>query len=240
LTSARGQFQDEVLARLKERCAEYGPGGLGIRLDGVSLHDLHPPMEVVPDYHRVAQAMQIRDRQVNDAMADTLRIPKNATDRLPGKPAAQVRKEQLITLAKGDAHEKTKMAEADRAQFRARYRARTTLSSQQEWQLLQGAVRAIRGGQHPADAYRDYGNRRKELIALQAALTDFRLFWDALGTALSGRSKLIIDADKVPGKRNLLLFDPELFRIPVPMLGTPDRGPMRSRPPRTENMDEGP
>jgi Cu+-exporting ATPase len=240
LTSARGQFQDDVLARLKERCAAYGPGGLGIQLDGFSLHDLHPPQEVVPDYHRVAQAMQIRDRLVNEAVAATLRIPTAATDRLPGKPAGEVKKEQMITQAKGDANEQTQMAAADQARFLARYRARLTLSSQQEWQLLQNAAKSVRGGQRLADAYRDYGRRRQELIALQAALVDFRLFWDAVGSALAGRSKLIIDAEKVPGKRNLLLFDPEQFRIPVPILGPPDRGPMRSRSPRPENMEEGP
>jgi hypothetical protein len=175
---------------------------------------------------------------VNDAVAETLRIPKAATDRLPGKPAAEVKKEQMITQAQADAYEKTQMAAADQARFLARYKARTTLSSQQELHLMQEAARAVRGGQRVADAYRDYGRRRQELLALQAALTDFRLFWDAVGSALAGRSKLIIDAEKVPGKRNLLLFDPEQFRIPVPILGPPDRGPMRSRSPRNE--EEGP
>jgi Cu+-exporting ATPase len=82
------------------------------------------------------------------------------------------------------------------------------------------------------DAFTAWLDTRK----YQAALTDFRLFWDALGKALNGREKLIIDADKVPGRRQLLLFDPDKFKIPVPVM-IPDRGgPAR----RGMNEDEGP
>ena len=40
---------------------------------------------------------------------------------------------------------------------------------------------------------------------------------------------MIVDADKVPGRRQLLLLDPEQFRVPVPMLAPPERGSLRSR-----------
>jgi hypothetical protein len=73
-------------------------------------------------------------------------------------------------------------------------------------------------------------------MQVQAILTDFRLFWNAVGQALTGRDKLIVDADNVAGRRQLLLVDPELFRIPVPMMGLPERGP----PPRRPPVDEGP
>ncbi|HZZ77861.1 MAG TPA: cation-translocating P-type ATPase family protein [Gemmataceae bacterium] len=68
-------------------------------------------------------------------------------------------------------------------------------------------------------------------------LMDYRLYWDAIGKALAGREMLLIDSDKVSGKRNLMLFDPELFRVPVPILMRPDpelRSPLRG--PR----DDGP
>jgi hypothetical protein len=48
----------------------------------------------------------------------------------------------------------------------------------------------------------------------QATLTDFRLFWDMLGRALTGRDLVLIDADKVAGRRNFLLLDAEQFRPP--------------------------
>ncbi len=59
-------------------------------------------------------------------------------------------------------------------------------------------------------------------------LNDFRLFWTALGRSLGGRDKLIIDADQIPGRRHLLLMDPEQFRVPVPILA-PRAGPSEER-----------
>src|SRR5205085_2191477 len=50
LTAQRAALARDVLARLDERCRRHGPDGLGIRLDGLALHDLHPPQEVVPAY----------------------------------------------------------------------------------------------------------------------------------------------------------------------------------------------
>ena len=46
----------------------------------------------------------------------------------------------------------------------------------------------------------------------------------------------MIDAEKISGRRNLLLLDPDQFRVPVPMFLTPDRNP----PPRAPLRDEGP
>ena len=48
------------------RCRAYPGGGLGINLDGFVLHDLHPPQEVVPAYHEVTRAVEMRDRAVNE------------------------------------------------------------------------------------------------------------------------------------------------------------------------------
>jgi Cu+-exporting ATPase len=240
LTAARGQFEQDVLRRLDQRCREYGGAGLGIRLDGVSLHDLHPPQEVVAAYHRVTEAMETRDRQVNEATRETLRIPAPSEDTLPGPAAARVKQEQIVLQAQADAHEKVQSAEAYRLGLLARYRVRKTLSPAQETRLLREALDAVRGGQAIADAYRDYAQRRRQQQTLQAVLVDFRLFWDTVTGVLTGRDKIIIDADKVPGRRHLLLFDPEQFRVPVPMMFAPDRSPMRSRSPRIETPDEGP
>ena len=80
------------------------------------------------------------------------------------------------------------------------------------------AIGEMRAGKAAAAAYEDYKRHCAEQLALQPGLTDFRLFWTALGRALGGRDKIIIDADKVPGRRNLLLMDPDQFKVPVPML----------------------
>jgi len=235
LTSGREKFQRDVLARLCGRCRDYGNAGLGIKIDGFSVHDLHPPQEVVPDYHKVTMAMERRDFMVNRAIEETLQIPSTAADRLPGKKAALVRQGQIIRRAESSAFEKTTMAHAGQVRFLAQQKIRASLSPQQEWLLLRDAVDAVRGGQALADAYRDYDRRRREALTLQMLLTDFRLYWDAL----AGREKIIIDAEKIPGKRNFLLFDPDQLKMPMPMF-VPDRGPMRQRSSRPDIPEEGP
>src|SRR5207247_1438903 len=118
-------------------------------------------------------------------------------------------------------HEKIRDAEAERAVFLARLRTRTHLGANQEWGLLYPTFQAIARGQDPEAAWADYDYRRKEALAAQAALTDFRLFWDRLGQILRGREKLLIDAEKINGRRNLFLFDPDAFRVPIPLMGAP-------------------
>jgi Cu+-exporting ATPase len=79
LTTNRERLQHDTLARVQERCREYG--GLGVRLEGLSLHDLHPPQEVVPAYHDVTRAMEAGQRQVKDAEAAALTRKRNAEAR---------------------------------------------------------------------------------------------------------------------------------------------------------------
>ncbi|GIW81088.1 MAG: hypothetical protein KatS3mg105_2895 [Gemmatales bacterium] len=173
LTAQRGQLQADVLNALDRRCRQYGSHGLGIRLTSLSLTDLHPPREVVRAYYQVAQAMEARDRRINEAEAQALRKTRS-------EEASAFQKE---CQAEAEKYGKIKSAEADRAYFNLRLQSRTRL-------------------------------------------TDFRMFWDAIGGALNGRSKIIIDADKVPGRRQLLIFDPEDLRPPPVFL------PNRGLPPR--------
>jgi Cu+-exporting ATPase len=53
------------------------------------------------------------------------------------------------------------------------------------------------------------------------ALVDFCVYWETVSKALMGRELLLIDSDKVAVRRNLMLFDPELFRVPVPIIVQP-------------------
>jgi Cu+-exporting ATPase len=220
LTTNRAALQKEVEERLAERCRGYGPEGLGIRLEGVALHDLHPPLEVVPAYHEVAQAMEARDRLINEARAEALSRERDAQARA----VAKVRK------ARAESEQTVKQAAAELAVFLQRWQARNRLSLAEEWELLRPTLVALRSGQAPAEAARDYQRRRHERLVLKAQLTDFRLFWEALASALSGREKLLLDADNVPGKRHLLLFDPEPVRVPVPALMPSERNPRREMP----------
>jgi hypothetical protein len=65
--------------------------------------------------------------------------------------------------------------------------------------------------------------KRDALLAGQPALVDYRLYWEAAARALVGREMLLIDSDKVVGRRNLMLFDPEQFRVPFPVFLPQDR-----------------
>jgi Cu+-exporting ATPase len=230
LTSGRESFQKEALSQLGQRLRKYGENGndLGIRLDGISLNDLHPPPEVVEDYYQVTMAMEARDRQINEAQAEKLRVYEDEK-RVPGIRAAQVKADRIVRQAEADQKQKIREADAAKARFLARLDARIRLSPREEWQLLRTAAEAMVDGQEVASTWRDYEGRRQERIAAQKSLTDFRLFWDALGEALAGREKIIIDADKVHGRRQLLLFDPDQLRMPAPLMIPPERGPMRSR-----------
>jgi Cu+-exporting ATPase len=220
LTVNRDRFQNTVRDQLRRRCAHYGPHGLGIRLDAVLLYDLHPPGEVVNEYYEVARAMERRERVVNEAAARAREMQLSAE-----AEALQMRRE-----AQSAALERVRTAEAARDVFLARWRARNELSAAAEWQLLSEAAAAVANGEDATAAYQQYQRRRTDRLTVQKYLTDFRLVLDGMSSVLGKRDKVIVDADKLPGKRHLLMFDPETLRVPVPMFAPPERGP-RSRAP---------
>lgn len=215
LTVQRDGFQRQVLARLEQRCRTAGPNGLGIRLDGVSLHDLHPPQEVVAAYHDVARAMEARDRQVNDAQAEASRR----------KYAAEGAALRLVREAQADAFERVQQAATARDIFLLRQQARTQLSWSDEGRLFWQTLALPEAERDPAAAYAKYQRSRQDQLRTQAFLTDFRLTWQVVIRILGGRDKVIVDADRLPGRRHLLLFDPDTFRVPVPVLTPPERAP---------------
>jgi Cu+-exporting ATPase len=207
LTTDRARLHGEALERLRQRTAELAPGGLGVRLEGLSLHDLHPPQEVVRAYHNVTEAMEARDERINQAKASALAAEREQL----------AKSRQTVLRAEAEKEQAIRLAEARLEEFRARYRVRTELPLATEARLLGDKTRALANGQDAAAATRDYQRRRGELLATQAALTDFRLYWQRLGDALAGREKVIVDADRVPGRRHLWLapFDPP--RLPPAM-----------------------
>jgi P-type Cu+ transporter len=224
LTTERERFQQRTLKRVRERCLAYG--GLGIRLDGISLHDLHPPQEVVPAYHEVTQAMADRERRIKEAEADAVRK----------QGAAESNGLQIERQAQAAACEMVTRAEAATATFTAKQELRNNLSFRNEVKLFGEALSLTWRTRQPAFAAQEYQRQRQAQIAAQGALTEFRLLWDALGQALAGRDKLIVDAEKLPGRRHLLLLDPNQFGLPAPTLMAPERN---QRSPRKEDPRDG-
>jgi hypothetical protein len=225
LTTAREPFQQHVLERIRRHCDR-----LGIRLDGLSLHDLHPPQAVVEEYHNVARAMEARDRQVNESQAAALRQKRDA----------QADGLQIERQATASAHELITQTQANQAAFLARQAMRNRLTLTHEIRLLAGVGYAYWSGQKLPLAVRNYVSKRWRLLEAQARLTDFRLYWDALTQTLTGRDKVMIDAEHVPGRLHLWLLDPEQWRVPMPAPFPSPRASPGSRETRGESHGEGP
>ncbi len=249
LTVDREEFQRAVLARLKKRCRAYsGDGaaesdGLGVKFDGLSLHDLHPPKEVVSDYYEVTKAMENHDKFINDAEAAAiLRIED-----------AKAEAFDIIAKARATKTEKISQAEADLARFSALSGVRRQLTVGQEMALALETLRDVAkrpacraaavmmgmGGpgatipsvltagfdyyKNSASIRESHEQRRQHQLAWQPALIEFRLFWEKIGQALSQRDLVLVDAEKVSGRRNLLMIDPEQFRLPLPFFAPQGR-----------------
>jgi P-type Cu+ transporter len=195
--------------------AELNSGGLGIRVDGLTLHDLHPPQEVVASYHAVAEAIQKRDRTVNEATADSLRLKRRSLEESL----------RIVRVAETEAARKVADATADREGFVAWHRARTTLTSAEEDALKAELESRVRGGADRASVAAELDRRRTQLLATRRALTEFRLGLAAISRVLAGRDKILLDAADLPGKRHLFLADPEGFKIPPALLRPPEKDP---------------
>lgn len=224
LTTGRATFETDVLSIIRNRMADYGD--LGVRIDGLSVHDLHPPGDVVPAYQDVARSMEARDRLINEAEADTIRRKRTAQSEALG----------IERSAEASSRETVLGALGSQSAFLALEKTRNQLdAATQTWLLLHAARAAWKAGR-PAPAFTYYQQRREELLRSQAALTDFRLFWTAITQALSGRDKILVDSDRLPGRRNLFLVDPDQFRSTLTIPAVTER----PRPTRGERPTDGP
>ena len=184
LTVGRATLQEEALARLERRLKEVAPDGLGVKLDGFTLHDLHPPADVVQSYHAVAKAIQERDRLVNEAEADALRT----------RTRAEEEANRVVRQAGTEANRRREEANSVRDSFNAWVRVLTQLT--------------------PEEAAGLSNEQRLKRIAERRTLIESRLTLQAVTDVLRQRDKVLIDAGELPGKRQLLLVDPDLFRAP--------------------------
>ena len=183
LTTRRSSFQKDVSDRLLIRLHDLAPEGIGVALDGLTVHDLHPPAEVVAAYHDVARAIQARDQQVNRAEAQATQL------------RAQAAEEALRELADGEAAaaERLESAKAGRDAFLV-------------WHKLRSELPPGETSQYPDEASRQAALERRK------RLTESRLAWEVLVEVLRGRDKVIVDADAPKGRRHLYLVDPEFLK----------------------------
>ena len=183
LTTRRSSFQKDVSDRLLIRLHDLAPDGLGVALDGLTVHDLHPPAEVVAAYHDVARAIQARDQLVNRAEAQAIQLRGQAAE------------EAIRELAEAEAAktDKVEAAKAGRDAFLTWHRMRSELPPEE------------------ISLYPDEASRHAALDR-RKRLTESRLAWEVLVEVLRGRDKVIVDADAPKGRRHLYLVDPEFLK----------------------------
>ncbi|HEX3147318.1 MAG TPA: cation-translocating P-type ATPase family protein [Gemmataceae bacterium] len=183
LTTRRSSFQKDVSDRLLIRLHELAPDGVGVSIEGLTVHDLHPPAEVVSAYHDVARAIQARDQQVNRAEAQATQLRGQATE------------EAIRELAEAEAtkSERLEAAKAGRDSFLY-------------WHKLRSELPASELSNYPDSA------SRLEALNQRKRLTESRLTWEVLVEVLRGRDKVILDMDAPKGRRHLYLVDPEFLK----------------------------
>ena len=205
LTKGRAALEADALAKTRRRLA--GLGGVGVRVEGVTVHDLHPPPEVVAAYHDVAKAIQARDQQINEA--DAL-----AARRLGRSREDAVR---IVTAAETKAVERVGEERGRRDAFQARAAARVGLTAAED--------KALWDETHSSGGWAAYFVKKALLGAERRRVHDYRLAWETIAEVLAGRDKVIVDAETVRGKRNLLLADPDWLRpLTPPRPATPADG----------------
>ena len=203
LTEDRGKFQFQATNLLENRIAKLDASVMGIRLEGLSLHDLHPPQEVVRSYYAVTQAMEMRDRKINDALGAVL-------IKLADEQGRALLKERLAQAFKDEVIDKTK-AQADVTL--ALLSSRVGPSAYDDFLLITSSLIEVLEGMKPDEAARITLEQLKARRDSWKSLADFRRFWNAISSALAGRDKIILDYDK-PVKSNLWLMPSDFFRMP--------------------------
>jgi Cu+-exporting ATPase len=209
LTVRRAGLEADALARLGRRLDEAVPGGLGVRLDGFTLHDLHPPPEVVGSYHAVAKAIQERDRLVNEAEGDAVRARRRAEEEA----------DRAVSRAETEANRAVEEAKANRDAFLAWHAVRTELTAdeQKDWAAERDA--RVKAGESIAAVEKELAERKARVLADRRRLIQARLAARAAADAFRGRDKVLVDAADLPGRRQLLLFDPDLLRAAPGVVG---------------------
>ncbi len=201
LGTGRPDFERDAQTKLARRLIEAAPGGLGVRIEGLTIHDLHPPQEVVAAYHAVADAIQKRDTAINNAMSDAARAKSRATDDAL----------RTVRSAQADAYRRTAEALATRDVMLGWQAARNSLAPEEETKLNAELEDRVKRGQERSAVAAEINTRRQQSIATRRSLTDFRLGLAAITAVLKSRDKILIDADKLPGTRKLYLIDPDLL-----------------------------
>ena len=213
LTTRRADLERDALGRLRARLDALAEGGIGVALDGFTLHDLHPPPEVVSSYHAVAKAIQERDRAINEAEADALRQKRRAVEEA----------DRVLKRAEAEAHARREAAKADRDAFLAWHAVRDKLAPDEEAMLAAELEKRVKAGATRESVEKEFAALRARTLAERRFLIESRLTMQAVVEVLRSRDKVMVDAPDVPGRRHLFLIDPDLLRMPSLVVPRPEK-----------------
>ena len=211
LTAQRARVEEQCLQETQTAIAAYD---LGIEVTDLHLLDIHPPKQVVPDYRRVADALEEREQLVNQAEAYYAREVLNAAGedaiRLLSDSVADVR-QQVNASTTGevrgwelddDLWNKLNNKTGDR-QLLSGEAAKTLYEAEQR------RVERIEAAKGQALRF----NKLLSVFRSRPDLTANHLYWQSIDRSLSKRPLTIVDP-KVTGKQHLLLADPLLMSGP--------------------------
>ena len=105
--------------------------------------------------------------------------------------------------------------------------------------MFSAAWKELSKGRPLAEVGEEYQRRRDEALAQQADADGFPPVLGALVRALADRDKMIIDADKVPGRRSLWLVPLGPFGFPMPGTMPAPRSRRHPNPQRTVGERRG-
>ena len=108
ITIGREAIALQAKQQLQDLCNLYG---IGIEVQQLVLQDVNPPDPVKPAFNEVNQAIQEKERAINDAWADYNK----------SVPRAQGEAEQAVRSAEGYALERVNNAQGDASRFEALY-----------------------------------------------------------------------------------------------------------------------
>ncbi|QDT47166.1 putative copper-importing P-type ATPase A [Symmachiella dynata] len=207
LTSGRQQMEADCLELTQRAADDYD---LGVELTGVNLLDVHPPIDVVPAYRDVADAMEMQQKLVNDAQAyyarnvleaageDAIRVLSGSTSDVQSAPTSTTGgvadwslDDELWAKLTTEINGKSPLSgqAASKLHVAHHQSARQVQSAVGEAARFESLLSAHRSNQH---------------------LTRTQMYWDTVERVLSVRPLTIIDS-KVAGRQNLYLLDPDRF-----------------------------
>jgi Cu+-exporting ATPase len=170
---------------------------------------------VVNSYHAVAKAIQERDRVINEAEADALRL----------KRRSQEEADRILKRSEAEAHTLRQAAIADRDAFLAWHAIRSRLAPDEELLLATERDRRVKSGESQVTVDKDLADRRGRVLTERRFLIENRLVIQAVVDVLRMRDKILIDAADLPGRRHLFLVDPDLLRMPSLVAPRQDKEP---------------